>query len=144
MALALALLSGCGGSEEPLTKSEYERLVRAVYGEVQTAFQATRVPVGQLGARVEAAQEELRDAAETLDTVEPPAEVATDNDRLVAGMRAYADQLDAVRDAAEEGDTAEVEELSSELGRSEPVEEMAEAAEAMKFKGYDLGPIAEE
>lgn len=138
------MVPGCGGGEDALTKSEYERVVRSVYAEVQTAFRATRVPADQLGPRVEAAQDELRDAADTLDTIEPPAEVATENDRLVAGMRAYASQLDAVRDAAEDGDTAEVEQLSSALGRSEAVEEMAEAAEAMKFRGYDLGPIAQE
>ena len=98
----------------------------------------------ELADRVEAAQDELRAAADDLDGVEPPEDVAKENERLVAGMRAYADQLDAVREAAEDGDAEKLDELSSALGRSEPVEEMAEAAEQMKFKGYDLGPIAEE
>jgi hypothetical protein len=142
-AVAILLVSGCGG-EDRLTKGEYEQLVRGVYADVQTAFRATRVPPDRLGDRVEAAQGELREAADALDAVEPPAEVSRENDRLVAGMRAYATALDAVRDAAEEGDQAALEELGSSLGRSESVEEMAEAAEAMKFKGYDLGPIAEE
>jgi hypothetical protein len=128
-----------------LTKAEYEQRVRADYAEVQAAFQATRVQSpGELADRVEAAQDELRAAADDLDGVEPPEDVARENDRLVAGMRAYADQLDAVREAAEDGDAEKLDELSSALGRSEPVEEMAEAAEQMKFKGYDLGPIAEE
>jgi hypothetical protein len=142
--VAALALAGCGG-EEQLTKQEYEARVRSVYAEVQAAFRATRVQSpDELADRVDAAQDELRSAADELDGVEPPAEVSQENDRLVAGMRAYAKQLDAVREAAEDGDTAELEELASALGRSEPVEEMSEAAEQMKLEGYDLGPIAEE
>jgi hypothetical protein len=141
---ALMALPACADEPEQLTKREYERLVRSVYAEVQAAFQSTRVPIERLPDRVEAAQDELREAADALDGDEPPAEVEKENDRLVAGMRAYADQLDPVREAAEEGDAAALEELGRTLRESEAVEEMAEAAEQMKFKGYDLGPIADE
>jgi len=72
----------------------------------------------ELADRVEAAQDELRAAADDLDGVEPPEDVAKENERLVAGMRAYADQLDAVREAAEDGDAEKLDELSSALGRS--------------------------
>lgn len=112
---------------------------------MQEAFQATRVrSPAELPDRVEAAQDELRDAADELDEVEPPADVAAENDRLVAGMRAYADDLDTLHEAAEEGDAEAIEEFNRGLSTNEAIEEMAEAAEAMKGKGYDLGPIAEE
>ena len=141
---ALVALPACAGDDEQVTKREYEQLVRSVYADVQGAFQATRVPIGRLPARVEAAQDELREAADALDHVEPPPEVEKENDRLVAGMRAYANQLDPVREAAEERDATGLEELNRTLRDSEAVKEMAEAAEQMKFKGYELGPIAED
>jgi hypothetical protein len=46
--------------------------------------------------------------------------------------------------AAERGDAAAVERFNKEIANNEAVGRMAEAAEEMKFKGYDLGRIAEE
>lgn len=137
------LLAGCGGDDR-LTKQEYAQKVRAEYGQVQEAFQATNVPSGQLAARVDAAQEQLREAADELDGVEPPEDVETENAQLVAGMRRYADDLDRLRNAAEKGDQRTIDDFNARLPQNEAVEQMAEAAEAMKFKGYDLGQIAEE
>ena len=54
------------------------------------------------------AQSELRDAADELDDAKPPGAVAKQNDQLVAGMRAYADDLEELRGAAERGDSAGV------------------------------------
>jgi signal transduction histidine kinase len=145
VAVAAVLLAGCGDETRELTKAEYEREVRSVYRDVQAAFQATRVDSpAELADRVRAAQDELRAAADELDAIEPPEEVAGANDRLVAGMRAYADELDTLHEAAEEEDAEAIEEFNRRLASNEAIEEMAEAAEQMKFKGYDLGPIAEE
>jgi hypothetical protein len=115
-----------------------------VYGEVQRSFQATNVPLGRLAPRVEDAQAQLRESADELDGIEPPKDVETENDHLVAGMRRYADDLDRLRNAAERGDQRTVADFNARLPQNEAVEQMAEAAEAMKFKGYDLGQIAEE
>jgi PBP1b-binding outer membrane lipoprotein LpoB len=143
IAVAALLLAGCGGDER-LTKEEYAQKVREVYADVQEAFRATNVPRGELPSRVEAAQEQLRDSAEELDGVEPPEDVATEHSQLVDGMRRYADDLDRLRNAAESGDQRTVEDFNSRIAQNEAVEQIAEAAERMKFKGYDLGQIAEE
>jgi HAMP domain-containing protein len=142
--VAVLLPSGCGGGDDRLSKTEYEEKVRSLYADVQAAFQATNVGKTQLAARVEAAQRELRSAADELADVQPPEEVEAENQQIVQGMRAYADDLERLRKAAARGDTRTVEDFNSRIAKNESVEQIAEAAERMKFKGYNLGPIAEE
>lgn len=141
--LVALVVAGCGGDER-LTKEEYAEKVRAVYADVEGAFQATNVPPGELAPKIEAAQEQLRDSADELDGVEPPEDVEAEHSQLIDGMRRYADALDRLRNAAQRGDLRTVEDFNSRVGQNEAVEQMAEAAERMKFKGYDLGQIAEE
>jgi uncharacterized lipoprotein len=144
-ASAVLVLSGCaGGDEGRLTKAEYEERVRSVYAEVQEAFAGTNVAVEALAGRVGDAQDELREAADELEDTQPPQEVEAENAQIVVGMRAYAEDLDRLRNAAERGDERTIEDFNARIGRNESVEQIAEAAERMKFKGYDLGPIGEE
>jgi hypothetical protein len=143
LSAALALV-GCGGDGR-LSKAEYEERVRSAYGEVQQAFRETNVAsTNEMAVRVEAAQEQLREAADELDDVEPPKDIETENSQLVDGMRRYADDLDRLRNAAESGDQRTIDDFNARIAQNEAVEQMAEAAERMKFKGYDLGQIAEE
>lgn len=137
------LLAGCGG-EDRLSKQEYGQKVRAIYADVQQAFQATNVPQGELAARVGAAQDQLRESADELEDIEPPEDVEREHEELVEGMRRYADDLDRLRNAAENGDQRTIDDFNARIAQNEAVEQMAEAAEEMKFKGYDLGQIAEE
>lgn len=139
------LLAGCGGGDGRLSKGEYEEKVRSAYGEVQQAFRETNVEsTEELAGRVEAAQEQLREAASTLESLEPPEDVVAENTQIAAGMRAYAEDLDRLRNAAERGDQRTIDDINARISQSESVEQIAAAAEAMKFKGYDLGDIAEE
>jgi uncharacterized protein YicC (UPF0701 family) len=143
--LAAVLLAGCSGEEDRLTKGQYEQKVRSVYSGVQAAFESTRDADGsQLAARIEQAREELLSAAGELESVEPPAAVEEETEELVEGMREYAESLEGVRAAAEREDVAAIDQFNLGLDDNEAVEQMAEAAEEMKFKGYDLGRIAQE
>jgi hypothetical protein len=143
--LAALALGGCGGdSDERLSKTEYEGKVHSVYAEVQAAFAATNVEPEQLAARVEDAQEELRSAADELESVQPPEDLDVEHAQIAEGMRAYADDLDVLREAAERADQAAIDAFNSRVGENRSVKLIAEAAEKAKFKGYDLGPIAEE
>lgn len=141
------VLAGCAGEDGQLTKAEYEQKVRSEYAEVQSAFRATNVDsLGLLADRVADAQEQLRDAADALEDREPPREVARENGQVVQGMRAYADSLEELREAAEAEDATAVSAIQARAGLFpiQAIEQIAEAAESMKSKGYDLGPIAEE
>ena len=141
---AVLLASGCG-NEQRLSKTAYEQKVRAVYGDVQAGFEATRGASGStLAARVAAAQAGLRAAARELDSNEPPRAVEREHEDLVEGMRRYADDLDVLRGAILRRDGAGIQRLSAKLSESDAIEQMAEAAEEMKFKGFDLGQLAEE
>jgi hypothetical protein len=144
MAAGTVVAAGCGSDR--LSKREYEQKVRAEYADVQTAFRATGASIGRpdLAAKIEDAQEQLREAAEALEGVEPPEEVEEENEELVEGFREYADDLDPLRDAAERGDQRAIEAFNDAIGDNEAVGRIAEAAEEMRFKGYDLGQIAEE
>jgi hypothetical protein len=142
---AVLVLAGCSGGEDRLTKSQYEQKVRTVYSGVQAAFESTRDATGsQLAGRIDKAREELLSAAEELEAVEPPEAVEEENEELVEGMREYAESLEDVSTAAERNDADAIGEFNLGLANNEAVEQMAEAAEEMKFKGYDLGRIAEE
>jgi rubrerythrin len=119
--------------------------VRSAYGKVQQAFRETNVAsTKELAVRVEAAQKQLREAATKLENVQPPADVEAENRQIVEGMRTYAEDLDQLRNAAARGDTRTIEDFNARIAQNESVKQIAEAAERMKFKGYDLGPIAEE
>lgn len=141
--LAVLSLAACGGDR--LSKREYEQKVRSEYADVQDAFRATGGAQGdELAARIEDAQRELRDAADELDDLQPPEDVERENEEVVEGTREYADDLDELRDAAERRDQQAIDAFNDRIAENEAVEQIAEAAEEMKFKGYDLGPIGEE
>jgi chromosome segregation ATPase len=145
---ALMLAVACGGeNQQRVSKAEYEQKVRAIYGDVRAAFQAVGVSAESLpevAQQIESAQAELRDAAEELERLEPPGAVEEPNEELSEGMRAYADELDRLRKAAEQGDAELVTKLRAATADSESIHRMAEAAEEMIQRGYDLGPLQPE
>lgn len=139
------LFASCPPAEAPrLDKAAYERTVKAAYADVQAAFRATRGLAGPaLAERIAGGQAALRRAADAITATKPPAEVEADNDALAAGMRRYAAALDTARDAARRQDAGALAAFRDASGQ-EGVREMKEAAERIKERGYDLGPIADE
>ncbi len=75
--------------------------------------------------------------------MKPPQEVEAENRALAAAMREYAEALDAAVRAASGGDDQTMARFR-DASAHPAVREMAEAAERMKQKGYDLGPIAKD
>jgi hypothetical protein len=144
LAAALALPGRGGGGPAQLSKSEYEREVRSAYADVQSAFSAARPGAGDLAPRLADAATTLRVAAASLASIRPPGDVAQEHARLVAGLDAYAIDVNRLRAAVAKGDEQALVAFNARIPTSEPIELMAEAAEAMKFKGYDLGRIAED
>jgi len=143
--LTALALAGCAVEDGRLSKEEYEAKVQSVYAEVQEAFAQTNVPdLDELADRVAAAQDELREAAGELDDITPPEEAQAANAQIAEGFRLYADELERLRNAAERGDQRTIDDFNAHVAERQSVRQIMEAAEAMKFKGYDLGPIAEE
>jgi hypothetical protein len=140
-AAALVAAAGCG-TEHRLSKAEYEQTVRSAYGPVRAAFLETRVGVGALPQRVAAAQARLRQAADRLEKVKPPKDVERQNEEIVEGLRKYAGNLDELAAVARGGNMGAIEAFTARIPDNVAIKQIAEAAEEMKFKGYDLGRIA--
>jgi hypothetical protein len=139
------VLAGCGEADR-LSKTEYENKLKSEYGDVQEAFLATGSSIGrpELAEKIEQAQGQLRDTADALEDVEPPEEVEEENEEIVEGLREYAEDLDELKDAAEKNDLQAIEAFTERIPENEAIERIAEAAEEMKHKAYDVGPIGEE
>jgi hypothetical protein len=132
------MLRACGSDR--LSKAEYEEVVRTNFAEVQQAFRATRVDrPADLPPRVEAAQDQLRGAAERLAWIEPPEKVESEHEALVNGMREYVRDLDELREAAERGDTGSIRRFNTAIARNHGIAQMAEAVRDLEHKGYDIG-----
>jgi hypothetical protein len=142
--LGVLALAACG--DDRLSKGEYEQKLQSEYADVQQAFQATAASFGQtdLAGKIGDAQEQLRGAAESLEHVEPPKEIEEENEEIVEGLREYADDLDRLRDAAEHNDLKTITAFTDRIADNEAIHQIAEAAEEMKHKGYDVGAIGEE
>jgi hypothetical protein len=144
LAAALALPGRGAGGADRLSKHEYELAVRAAYADVHAAFSAARPGEGDLAPRLADAATSLRVAAASLARIRPPTDVAGEHARLVAGLHAYATDVTEVRAAVAAGEEQALASFNARIPTSEPIELMAEAAEAMTFKGYDLGRLSEE
>jgi hypothetical protein len=140
--IAVVLLAACG--EGRLSKSGYEQKVRSAYEDVRAAFRQTNVGFDKLPTKIAAAQAQLREAADELEEAKSPQEVEKQNEELVEALRAFADDLDGLRKAAERRDAAAVAAFNEGLPQSKEIERIREAAEEIRAKGYDLGPIGKD
>jgi hypothetical protein len=91
----VALTAGCGG-EERLSKAEYERRVTAVGGRLLVAGAAVTASRDDVRERVREYRGVARRSADELAGLKPPEEAESANERLVEGLRALDDELDAV------------------------------------------------
>lgn len=152
MLLAAALLATCGGgSQEPSTKAEYERELRATmddleaaYGQAGSAIDGTAGSTRSVGEVVEdlrSSQVALRDAGNRLDEIVPPESLAETHDELVAGVRDMADNVDRLIDAQEtaERDPARAKQLAREFVNDESFDRVQAAAAKLSDAGVDAG-----
>ena len=141
--VAVVVAAGCAGDQR-LSKSEYEQEVQSVYADVRRAFLATgqsSTSPQDLAARVETARESLNDGADKLDDVQPPRELLEVHQELVLGMRGYATDLEKLQRYAKTGDAEGIKRFNQAVATNPSVLRIAEAAEEMIHRGYDLGQL---
>jgi hypothetical protein len=150
-ALALAFAAaaaGCGGDGggDQLTKEEYQQEVKKVgdtlsssAGGLSSAFgQSDPESLDQVADEIEKLQQAMEDAADDLDNLTPPDDAQSAHDKLVEGIRGFADEIGGVADAARDGDLAALRDFGEGFEDSESVKQIQEATEELQSKGYTL------
>jgi hypothetical protein len=136
----LLLLAGCGSNPKTVTKAEYQR-------ELQRLGQDLADAGSQLGQSIDIAtfnqnadnlHDHLRDAADELRGMKPPADVQAANKRLADALDDFAGQLDSVKDARRES-IVRARAALLRLSKSEGVREARAATRELKRKGYEIG-----
>jgi hypothetical protein len=134
-----AVLAACGGGGDRLSRAAYERELASVARPLQATLLRSEAPNASraaLARRVADVQGSLRRAAARLEVVRPPKDAAGANDRLAAGMREFAQSLDAVSAAARSGTAEEVREAKDAAGRSPGATKMNRALGELRDAGY--------
>jgi hypothetical protein len=154
MLVAALLLATCGtAADKPLSKDAYERKLQstmddleAAYGDAGAAASANQNTdstrsVGEIVSDLRESQVALRDAANRLDEIEPPTDLADTHDQLVAGVRDMADAVDLLIQAQEvaEQDPAKAKSLARQFGQDDSFERVEAAAAGLADAGVDVG-----
>jgi hypothetical protein len=106
LAVALVLLSGCGGGGKALTKDEYASKADAIcgkYNQQTTAF-ATPKNLSDLAKVADKTLPILGHAISDISNLEPPASEKALADQWLAQVRNLRDDLQKIRDRAKAGD----------------------------------------
>jgi len=149
-ALGFALvLCGCGGGTGgggAVSKSAYEHRIQQDGQEIKNVFTPLSRPpssLAQLASAIKTGQDKLREAANDLDGVTPPKNIAHDNDLLVAGLRKLADQLGPLQKGAAKGDAKLVQKAVGDLQASTALKDAQKATTDMEKKGYKIGTLGQ-
>jgi hypothetical protein len=156
-----ALLAACGGGGggTTLSKEEYGQTVAQAGDSLGQAFEelATKasdaaqsdISSGEdLNTMMDTLATVLGDAAakvnaqaDTLEGLDPPEDAQAANDKLVAGLRALAGDVEELQTAVENGDFANVLDLAAkfqEVASSDAGAQIQSAIDELKGKGYDV------
>jgi hypothetical protein len=141
---ATAVLAACGGDGgNALSKQEYDQRMQQIDAQLeQEAGKFDSADSNQsledLAGLVGDFQARVRDAAGEMDDLEPPAAIADEHDRLVQQTRRFADQLDNLKEAVDEGDAAKIQQVGAEIQETTR-KQLVAAAKAIEAEGYDIG-----
>ena len=143
---AALLLAGCGGSSR-LSKSQYEQHLRddgkAVSNTIKTLTGAqTSIDLGAIVKKVDAASAAVKQAADDLDSVKPPADAEADNADLVTGLRAIESGLAKLKKALATN-PIQAAAIGRELQQAPAVKAAEKAAQDLKKKGYKVGVLGD-
>ena len=133
---------GGGGGGGTLSKAQYEQHLGADSQAITKAFQPLSTPpssLSVLASELKVGQDKLRSAADDLNGVTPPKDVAKDNQSLVQGLQKLADELESLRSAAAKKDPKLVQKALADLKTSHALVDARNATNDMKKKGYKLG-----
>jgi hypothetical protein len=136
----LLVLAGCGSSPKTVTKAEYQRELQRLGQDLTDAGSqlGQSIDIATFNQNVDNLHDHLRDAADELRDMKPPADVQAANKRLAQALDDFADQLDSVKDARRES-IVRARAALLRVSKSEGVREARAATRELKRKGYEIG-----
>jgi hypothetical protein len=140
LALSLLLLAGCGSSPKTVTMAEYQRELQRLGQDLTDAGSqlGQSIDIATFNQNVDNLHDHLRDAADELRGLKPPANVQAANKRLADALDDFADQLDSVKDARRES-IVRARAALLRVSKSKGVREARAATRDLKRKGYEIG-----
>ena len=140
--LAVLLVAGCGGSGR-MSKNDFEQHLKrdAVLASRATVNASTTAgdSMQQYARRVARAQQEMHQAAEDLDSVQPPKDAEVDVDKIVRGLRFLDKQLGKLQHAAATSNGQQAKAVSAAVEASPELRAVNGAIRDLQRKGYDVG-----
>ena len=145
--LAVVLASACGG-ESRLTKNQYEQTVNRIGNQLSTTltdtFSSPKLTnpssLEEAASVIRAGQRNIRDAADRLDRLNPPEEIAGIHDRLAQGFRDFATAFGSFAQATEKGDLEAIQRFNQQVNDQTLPAMIAiqKAVDELNAKGFDI------
>jgi hypothetical protein len=142
-AMLAVLAAGCGGSSQ-MSKADYEAKIQAAGQQVQDAvakISSSMSSMTELAKQVGVAEVAAKKAADDLDSLNPPADVADDNDKLVRALRTIDVQLKKLAQAAKDTDQVAAAQAAEAIQNAPEIKAGQAAVNDMKKKGYKVGVL---
>lgn len=117
LVLGAGLIAACGSDDKETYAQEVEDVLEPLGGNLDTLGTelSGASDEAELADGLEEAQNEITSAADEIAGLEVPDGVEQVNDDLVAALNGFADELGKVRDAAESGDLAQLQQAAAGL-----------------------------
>jgi hypothetical protein len=146
VAFGVLLLAACGGSSR-MSKSQYEQHLqndgKAVADTIRTLTGAqTSTDLGAIVKKVDSASAAVKQAADDLDSLKPPADAEADNTALVTGLRAIESGLAKLKKALATN-PLQAAAIGRDLQQAPEVKAAEKAAADLKKKGYKVGVLGD-
>jgi len=146
--LGVVVIAGCGGgggNGQALSKEDYEQQMQALQADLESSTnelqQAFSDPqdIPAMTAGLNQAADLMQEASDKLDAIEPPEDVADAHQTMVDKSAAAASKLSDFADAVENASLAELQETLADFQNIEEFDELTNAVNDIKAKGYDIG-----
>jgi hypothetical protein len=139
--LALAfVVAGCGGSPKMVTKAQYQSELQRLGQDLTDAGSqlGQSIDIATFNGNVDNLRDHLRDAADDLRGLKPPANVRPANDKLADALDDFADQLESVKEARRQS-IVKARDALLRVSNSAAVGNARAATRVLKSKGYKIG-----
>jgi hypothetical protein len=127
-----------------MSKADYEAKIQAAGQQVQDAvakISSSMSSMTELAKQVGVAEVAAKKAADDLDSLNPPADVADDNDKLVRALRTIDVQLKKLAQAAKDTDQVAAAQAAEAIQNAPEIKAGQAAVNDMKKKGYKVGVL---